>query len=249
MDKKQTIGAAVLAGAATLFIALKIKAGTSPGPPSGPPPDPAPGLANIYGKVTDKTTGQPINGATVVCVGQTPTNAQGEYNFQNLNPGTYDITFNKDGYQGAQASLTVAAGMNTYNVALDPLPDEPPPAFTFSNIRATMMPCGDSAWMTGNLYGRIANPNSQQLTKTLRWMRSYFNNADPTKVSGPYLLKTFDVTLAPGASQNFELVSNYIDPNEGITYCQFIIGLHQSSNLWVEDEDGNMSAVATLKRD
>jgi len=244
MNKKQTVGAAVLAGAATLLVALKIKGGTSM------PPEPEPGKATLYGKVTDKVTGKGISGVTISYYStQTPTNAQGEYNIQNVPPGSIDITFGKDGYEPAVVNLALAEGMNTYNLTLEPLTGPPAPAFTFSNIRATILPCGDSAWMTGNLYGTIHNSNSQQLTKPLRWMWSYFMNANPTNVAGPFQLKTFEVTLAPGASQNFELISNYVDPNDGITYCQFIIGYHQSVNLWIEDEDGNMSAVATLKRD
>ncbi len=250
----KTFGAAVLAGAAALLVALKIKAGTSPGPPPGPPPAPDPGKATIYGKVTDIATGKPISGVTVSYWStQTPTNDHGEYNIQNLEVGvSIDVAFSKDGYVTAAVNLIPVEGINTYNVALEPVagPDpDPLQPISFSDIRAVMLPCGSSLWMTGDLYGTMRNPNDQAITRTLKWRWSYYMNANPSQVAGPFTLKTFQVSLDPGASQNFELTSNYIDPNDGITYCQFIIGYHQSVNLWVEDEDGHQSAVATLKRD
>lgn len=56
-------------------------------------------VANLYGVVTDAATGLPINGVNVTINGlTTTTNANGEYAFEGLAPGSYVIEFSKAGY-------------------------------------------------------------------------------------------------------------------------------------------------------
>ncbi|MBA7558670.1 hypothetical protein ES708_00277 [subsurface metagenome] len=65
-------------------------------PEEGPPP----GLANLYGKVTDAETGYPLEGVRVSINGLTTyTNGSGYYGFEGLTPGSYTITFEKEGYE------------------------------------------------------------------------------------------------------------------------------------------------------
>ena len=60
-----------------------------------PPP-----VANLYGVVTDAETGDPIQGVKVTINGLvTYTNSSGAYGFEGLTPGSYTITFEKDGYE------------------------------------------------------------------------------------------------------------------------------------------------------
>lgn len=60
-----------------------------------PPP-----VANLYGVVTDAQTGYPISGVKVTIDGLTTyTDASGNYGFTGLSPGSYTITFEKDGYE------------------------------------------------------------------------------------------------------------------------------------------------------
>lgn len=60
-----------------------------------PPP-----VANLYGVVTDAQTGYPIAGVKVTIDGLVIyTDANGNYNFTELSPGSYTITFEKDGYE------------------------------------------------------------------------------------------------------------------------------------------------------
>ncbi|MBA7568498.1 hypothetical protein ES708_10227 [subsurface metagenome] len=58
-------------------------------------------LANLYGKVTDAETGNPLVSVKVTIDGQTVyTNASGNYSFEGLTPGiAYTITFEKEGYE------------------------------------------------------------------------------------------------------------------------------------------------------
>ena len=60
-----------------------------------PPP-----VANLYGKVTDASTGYALQGVKVKIAGLTAyTNANGNYGFTGLTPGSYIITFEKSGYE------------------------------------------------------------------------------------------------------------------------------------------------------
>lgn len=60
-----------------------------------PPP-----VANLYGVVTDAQTGYPIEGVRVTIDGLvTYTNSSGAYAFEGLTPGSYTITFEKEGYE------------------------------------------------------------------------------------------------------------------------------------------------------
>ena len=60
-----------------------------------PPP-----VTTLYGVVTDADTGNPIQGVKVTINGLvTYTNSSGAYGFEGLTPGSYTITFEKDGYE------------------------------------------------------------------------------------------------------------------------------------------------------
>lgn len=57
-------------------------------------------LANLYGTVTNAETGYAIEGVKVTIDGTvTYTNSGGAYGFEGLTPGTYTITFEKEGYE------------------------------------------------------------------------------------------------------------------------------------------------------
>ena len=61
---------------------------------------PPPGRANLYGKVTDAVTGEPLSGVFVSLNGlEVYTDASGNYSFTNLEPGGYKLEFSKSGYQ------------------------------------------------------------------------------------------------------------------------------------------------------
>jgi len=61
---------------------------------------PIPVVANLYGVVTDADTGYPIAGVMVTIDGLVAyTDAGGNYAFEGLTPGSYTITFEKEGYE------------------------------------------------------------------------------------------------------------------------------------------------------
>ena len=60
-----------------------------------PPP-----VANLYGVVVDAETGSPIPAVKVTIDGLvTYTDSLGQYAFSGLTPGSYVVTFEKDGYE------------------------------------------------------------------------------------------------------------------------------------------------------
>ncbi|GAJ15809.1 unnamed protein product [marine sediment metagenome] len=60
----------------------------------------APPLASLYGVVTDAETGYALEGVKVTIDGLvTYTDSLGQYAFEGLTPGSYTITFEKDGYE------------------------------------------------------------------------------------------------------------------------------------------------------
>ena len=64
------------------------------------PPTPPPGLANLYGKVTDATTGHPVASVLVTLNGlEVYTDSGGNYTFTDLEPGEYVLQFSKEGYE------------------------------------------------------------------------------------------------------------------------------------------------------
>ena len=66
------------------------------------PPTPPPGLANLYGKVTDAVTGNPVPGVLVTLNGlEVYTDSGGNYIFEDLEPGEYVLQFSKAGYETA----------------------------------------------------------------------------------------------------------------------------------------------------
>ena len=67
----------------------------------------------ILGRVTDKETGNPIIGATVVLDPtrqNTTTSSDGRYRFRNLRPGNYTVRARYIGYRSLVASVVVSAG-------------------------------------------------------------------------------------------------------------------------------------------
>jgi hypothetical protein len=79
------VGAAI--ALTTFFIVKAVKGGT----------EPLPGLANLNGVVTDGYN--PISGVAVRLDSLTThTGTDGRYHFSNIEPGSYNISFEKSGY-------------------------------------------------------------------------------------------------------------------------------------------------------
>jgi TonB-dependent receptor len=71
------------------------------------------GHGSIYGKVTDKTSGEPLPGATIVIDGMssgTVTNVSGTYRLMNIPADDYNFTVSFIGYKSEKITKTIVAG-------------------------------------------------------------------------------------------------------------------------------------------
>jgi len=88
-----------------------------------PPPPPPPNLANIYGKVTFRKTGAPLSEVKVSVGSRTTyTDASGGYLIENVAPGTYHMTLEKEGYETLRDTVTLVAGNNKEDAEMTLVP-------------------------------------------------------------------------------------------------------------------------------
>lgn len=86
------------------------------------PPTPPPGRANLYGKVIDAITGEPIADVLINLDGiQVYSDAGGNYIFTDVEPESYVISFTKGGYIMGSTDVTLVEGNNELNVSLTPI--------------------------------------------------------------------------------------------------------------------------------
>ncbi|RLG44454.1 MAG: hypothetical protein DRN81_04555, partial [Thermoproteota archaeon] len=82
----------------------------------------------LKGKVTDKNTGTPIEGALIEANShQTTTNSSGDYIITNLLPGNYTVTASKEGYYSSTATAEILANQTTtlnFQLTKDTTPPE-----------------------------------------------------------------------------------------------------------------------------
>jgi|GEM_PF-5815629 len=83
--------------------------------------------------VLDKRTGEPIQGASVVCAGiQKETDSRGACVFDRVRVGTQTVTVSKEGYVSVSESVTVLANQSNFATILlstPPAGTEPSPSF------------------------------------------------------------------------------------------------------------------------
>ncbi|MCX5726697.1 MAG: carboxypeptidase regulatory-like domain-containing protein [Candidatus Saganbacteria bacterium] len=88
-------------------------------------------FTTMSGKITDKLTGNPVTGASVIMgVYSTTSDYSGNYTITNIAPSTYALTVSKVGYKTSTQTVIIAGGENkTLNISLSP-PDLTPPVLT-----------------------------------------------------------------------------------------------------------------------
>ena len=95
-------------------------------------PAPPPGRATLYGEVTDSVTGEAISGALITLDGsQAYSDADGNYIFEDFDPGEYTLQFSKENKEVAMADITLYEGTNELNVPLTPIP---PPVANLNGV-------------------------------------------------------------------------------------------------------------------
>jgi TonB-dependent receptor len=108
----------------------------------------------IFGKITDKKTGETLIGLSVKIAGTTSgvsTNVNGQYVLAGLNPGKYTLVFSYIGYQSKQITdIDVASGKTT---TLDIVMDE---ALT-QNLKEVVITASAKQESTNTLYAQQKN--------------------------------------------------------------------------------------------
>jgi len=70
-------------------------------------------MSSVNGRITDKQTGEPLSGATVVIKGISTsviTSSEGYYSFTNLNAGRVNLIISYVGYENMELAVTVNVG-------------------------------------------------------------------------------------------------------------------------------------------
>ncbi|GAJ11102.1 unnamed protein product, partial [marine sediment metagenome] len=82
-----------------------------------------PELGNIYGVVTFRETGAPLEGVKASVDGITTySNYNGAYRIENLTPRTYTMTLEKEGYETLWDTVKIVAGDNEINAEMTLVP-------------------------------------------------------------------------------------------------------------------------------
>ena len=96
----------------------------SPTPEVSPTPEASPTTGTLRGRVTDATTGNPIEGATVTTDPPSKTSvtdSEGNYVLADIEAGNYTVTVSKDGYESDTFSAFISeGGDSTIDVVLVP---------------------------------------------------------------------------------------------------------------------------------
>lgn len=125
MGKRQGVALGLgVASVALIAIYFARRAGAAPEEPE----EPEPGMANLYGRVTNSSTGQGIAGVKVTTTGAiTLTDSSGDYAALDIPPGEWSVRFEKAGYETKEVTLDIQEGNNEYNTQLVPEGGEEPP--------------------------------------------------------------------------------------------------------------------------
>lgn len=202
-----------------------------------------PASANLYGVVTDASTGVPLAGATITLDSQiTQSDQNGAYTLVNLSSRSYHIKAELTGYTTWGADITLSAGDNRYDVQLAPIGLPP---FTFINI--SVVGTSDypraGSWIVALFKATISNLNSMSVYHTLQIkvdaFDTYYNMYQWQNCPvGP----AWTLTLTPGESYQFE--TDFWNATRQA--YDFVTSPQMRVDFWLEDELGNKSDIVRL---
>ncbi len=107
MSEKKGVMVAGFGAVAVGILLFATRAKAAPPEPPEPPSPPPPGLATLFGIVSRADTGEPLSGVNVSLwspdglemLDATTTKGSGSFLLENILPGSYTITFQKEGYE------------------------------------------------------------------------------------------------------------------------------------------------------
>ncbi|MBA7673057.1 hypothetical protein ES703_81245 [subsurface metagenome] len=145
----------------------------------------------------------------------------------------------------------VAHKAKTYQVSVNGLTRSftaaPPPPFIFSNVSVSSKVCPTATAYWVHVFDcRISNPTDKAITHTItHWMQEYSHTYGVWR--GPRAIEAFEVSLAPGASQNYHY-DGYGPHCDGNWCCTPPLMMHYTYYFWLEDELGNQSEKVSIYR-
>jgi len=174
-----------------------------------------PKLASVYGVVTFRKTGAPLGGVKISVDGITTyTNASGEYLIENVTPGNYLMTLEKEGYELLWDWVTILAGANEINAEMTLVPalmaslhgyvtDVETGAAIFG-AEITVVELTD--FMEANVYKTTIGTNGFYSLENMLFENSPIVVDISVEAAGYDLIKLKDVGLAEGDNElNFKM--------------------------------------------
>lgn len=120
---------------------------------------------SIIGIVADKTTGEPVGTVSLTLSpggAMTVTGSDGSFKFPDLNPGSYTIELEKDGYKQESSSIVVSEGKQTeFHLLIERIP-------AIISADRDVLDFGDNAGVT-QLSVSIVNPGYLDLHWSVTW--------------------------------------------------------------------------------
>ena len=167
---------------------------------------------SISGIVKDYTTGLTIENCQVALApsGNTVfTDANGRYTFDNLNPGTYTLTFTKIGYMDQSASVELLAGQSI----LKDIQLETTEAFTVST---SVLDFGDSnATLSFALQNPTATKYDFNIVNNIEWLKLSQTNGTIQANNKLNITATADRSLVGYGSYDKTITINYMGTTSG----------------------------------
>ena len=167
---------------------------------------------SISGIVKDYTTGLTVENCQVALApsGNTvSTDANGRYTFDNLNPGTYTLTFTKIGYMDQSASVELLAGQ----FILKDIQLETTEAFTVST---SVLDFGDSnATLSFALQNPTATKYDFNIVNNIKWLKLSQTNGTIQPNNRLNITATVDRSLVGYGSYDKTITINYMGTTSG----------------------------------
>ncbi len=174
-----------------------------------------PELANIYGVITFRKTGAPLEGVKASVDGRiTYSNYNGAYRIENLTPRTYTMTLEKEGYEPLSDVVTIVAGDNEINAEMTLVPaliaslhgyvTDAETGGAIVGAEITVVELTD--FMEANVYKTTSGPNGFYSLENMAFENRPIIVDISVLAAGYTMIKLEDVPLAEGANvKNFEM--------------------------------------------